>query len=120
MRDVEDSTSFFNLSCYLVLGDLSQLQTECHVLKYGHVRIQSVVLENHCDISVLRCYIVYESVTDVQLTFTDLLQTCDHSQCCRLTAAGRAYQDYEFLILDLNVEVGNSDNAAGILLINFS
>ena len=43
----------------LVLWCLSQFQTECHVIVYGHMRIQSVVLEYHCDISVLRLNVVH-------------------------------------------------------------
>ena len=69
------------------------------------MRIQSVVLEYHCDISILRSDVVYKSVADVKLTFTDLFKTCDHSKCCRLTTTRRTYEDDKLLILDLNVEV---------------
>ena len=49
------------------------------------MRIQSVVLEYHRDISVLRLYVVHNSVADLQLTGRDVFQTCDHTKCGGLT-----------------------------------
>ncbi len=69
------------------------------------MRIQSVVLEYHCDISVLRLYIVNNSVTDLQLTGGDVLQTSDHTKSGRLTAARRAYENDELLICDFKIEI---------------
>ena len=84
------------------------------------MRIQSVVLENHCDISVLRRDVIYQTVADVKLTLRDLLQTCDHTQGCGLTATRRAYQNDEFLISDFEVYVSNRNETARILLVNAS
>ena len=44
-----------------------KLQTECHVVKYRHMRVQSIVLEHHCDVSVLRGNVVHALVFDEQL-----------------------------------------------------
>jgi hypothetical protein len=82
------------------------------------VRIKSVVLENHRDISVLRSDVVYESVTYEELAFAYLFKTCDHTKGSGLTATGRTNEDKEFLVLDLKVEVGYGGNAAGIFLVN--
>ena len=49
------------------------------------MRIQSVVLEYHRDISVLRLYIVNHSVTDLQFTGRDIFQTSDHTKGSGLT-----------------------------------
>ena len=62
---IKDLCCFFYHLVDLILRNLSQLKTECHVIIYRHMRIQSVVLEYHCDIPVLRLYIVNDSVTDL-------------------------------------------------------
>ena len=58
----------FTLLIDFGLGNLSQLQTKSHVIIYGHMRIQSVVLENHRDVSVLRSYIVHQLAVNIKLT----------------------------------------------------
>ena len=47
----------------LKIGD--KVMNECHVIIYCHMRIQSVVLEYHCDISVFWLYVIYHSVSDL-------------------------------------------------------
>ena len=116
--DVEDTSSLFNAALDLFLRGLVQLQTEGHILEYGHVRIQSVVLEYHRDLTVLRSNVVNELVFDEELAFADFLKTCDHTQGRGLTTTGRTYEYDKFLVLDFKVKVGNSGNAAGILLVN--
>ena len=69
LLDRKDLGRLTNAGINLLLGFLAQLQTECHVVINGHVRIQSVVLENHRDIAVLRSNIVYQTIADVQFTF---------------------------------------------------
>ena len=118
MGDVEDSGSLFNTLFDFFLGGLPQLQAERHVLKNGHVRIQSVVLEHHGDIAVLRGNIIYQTVADVQLAFGNLFQAGDHTQRGRFTAAGRTNQNDEFLIRDFQSKVGYSRNSAGISFVD--
>ena len=78
------------LSYHLVnfsLRNFSKLKAECHIIVYGHMWIQSVALEYHCDISILRLNVVYDSVTNLQCTGRNLLQTCDHTKCSRFSAS---------------------------------
>ncbi len=91
----------------LVLRGLAQLQTECHVLVNGHVGVQSVALEHHGDVAVFRGNVVDQTAADVHFALGDLLQAGDHTQGGGLAAAGGADEDDEFLILDLQVEVGD-------------
>ena len=107
MLDLKDLSSFVDAAVDLVLRGLAQLQTECDVLVNGHVGIQSVALEHHCDIAVLRGDIVDQAAADVHLALGDLLQTGDHAQGGGLTAARGADEDDELLVLNLKVEVGN-------------
>ena len=90
---------------------MAQLQSEGHVIINGHVGVQSVVLENHGDIAVLRSHVVDQAVADVQLAVGDVFQAGDHTQGGGLTAAGGADQDDEFLVLDVQIEGLHSDNA---------
>ena len=62
---VKDSCCFTNCFVDLVLRNFTKFQSECHVIIYCHMRIQSVVLEYHCDITILRLYIVHNFVTDL-------------------------------------------------------
>ena len=116
--DVEDAGGFFYAALDLILGGLAELQAESHVLEDSHVRIQSVVLEHHCDIAVLRSNVVDQTVADVQLAFGNFFQAGDHTQGGGLTTAGRTDQNDKFLVLDVEVEVGNSGNAAGVFFID--
>ena len=118
VSNVEDLSCFFDAALDLFLGSLVQLKAECHVLKYGHMRIKSVVLENHRDLSILRSYVVNELVADKEFTLGDLLKTCNHSKSSGLTATGRTYEYEKLLVLDFKIEVRNSGNAAGVLLID--
>ena len=118
MLDIEYSGGFLNLARNLILRGLSELKTECHVLEYRHMRIQSIVLENHCDISVLRGDIVNQSVAYVQLAVGDFLKTCDHTKCSGFSAAGRTYKYDKLLVLHFQAEVGYRNYAAGILFID--
>ena len=89
----------------LLLGSLSQLQTKCHIVIYGHMGIQSVVLEYHGDISVLGLYIVYQFAVDIQFTGGNVFQTCNHTKGSGLTASRWTYENNEFLVSDLQVKI---------------
>ena len=67
MLDVEDLGGLFHSSFDLFLWSLAELQAERHVVEHGHMRIQSVVLEHHRDVSVLRGNVVHALVVDEQL-----------------------------------------------------
>ena len=73
--------------------------------------IQSIVLEDHGDIAVLRGHVVHELAVDIQLALGDLFKTCDHAQRGGLAAAGRADEDDEFLVRDVQVEFLHGDDA---------
>ena len=47
---------------YFVFRCFAELKTERHIFVNRHMRIQSVVLENHCNISVFRSDVVHKLV----------------------------------------------------------
>ncbi|MPM14447.1 hypothetical protein SDC9_60809 [bioreactor metagenome] len=103
--DLEDLGCFTYTLIDLFLGELADLQSECHVIIHGHVGIQSIVLEYHGDVSVFRGNIVYEVSIDVELTTGDVFQTCYHAEGRGLTTTGRSDEDDKLSVLDVNVDI---------------
>ena len=116
--DAEDGSRLFHALVDDLLGNFAQFQAERHVVVHGHVRIQSVVLEHHCDVAVFRNDVVDQFAVDVQFALRNLFKARDHTQRSRLTAAGRAYKDDEFFVFDFEVEVRNGGDARRINLVN--
>jgi len=111
LRDVQDLRRLFHPLIDLSLVHFPQLQGESDVLPDSHVGVQGIVLEHHGDVPVLGGHIVHQLAADVQLAAGDLLQTGHHPQGGGLAAAGGAYQYDEFLVLNVQVEVINGQNA---------
>ena len=116
--DVEDAGSLFNAALDLILRSLAELKTECHILENGHMGIKSVVLENHCDVAILRSDVVDQLVTDVEFAVGNLLKAGDHTQGGGLTASGRTDEDDKFLVLNLQTEIRNGNNVTLVLLVD--
>jgi len=117
--DLQDLSSLMDAAVDLVLRGLTQFQTESDVLVDGHVGVQSVALEDHGDVAVLRGNVVDEAAADVHLALGDLLQTGDHAQGSGLTTARGADEDDEFLVLDLQVEIGDGrSRSTGVDLVD--
>ena len=84
------------------------------------MRIQRIVLENHCDISVFGGNVVHQLIADKEFAFGNLLKAGHHTKRGRFSAAGGAYQNDKFFILNYQVKVINSGNTARIYLIDMS
>ena len=67
--------------------------------------IQSIVLEYHCDITILWLYIVHYLSVDDQITGRNLLKTCDHTKCCRFTTSRWSYEDDKLFICNIQIEI---------------
>ena len=71
------------------------------------------------DITILRGNVVDQTAADVHLALGDLLQTGDHAQGGGLTTARGADEDDEFLVLDLQVEIGDGrSRSTGVDLVD--
>ena len=68
MLQVENLGCVMHFLVNLILWCFSQLQSERHVVIYGHMWIQSIVLEYHGDISVLWFNVINQLIVDVEFT----------------------------------------------------
>ena len=80
--------------------------------------IQSVVLENHGDVAILGGDVVYQFVSDIQFAVGNFLKTGDHTQGGGFTAAGRSDQNDELFVFDVQAEIADSGDVAGINLVD--
>ncbi len=69
------------------------------------MRVQSVVLEHHGHVTVLRRELVDDLRTDRDGAGRDLFETGDHPKGGGLAAARRTDQDHELTIDDLQIEI---------------
>ncbi|OSN30136.1 hypothetical protein BV344_05597 [Pseudomonas syringae pv. actinidiae] len=67
--------------------------------------IERIVLENHRDVARLGGDIVHADAVNHQFTGADLLQSGDHAQRRRFTAARWPDEDDELLVLNFEVEI---------------
>ena len=98
----------------LRLRQLLQLEPEGEVLPHRHVRIERVVLEDHRDVALLRRHLGDVDAADRDVAVRDVLEAGDHAQQRRLAAAGRADEDAELALGDLERELVDGPDAVRI------
>ncbi len=99
--DIKDFSCFMYKAVNLVFCNFSQFQTKCHIVIYGHMWIQSVVLEYHRDISVFWLNVVHQFITNPQLTTGNLFQAGNHTKCSRFTTSGWSYENNKLFVFNL-------------------
>ena len=82
--------SGFHLAVDFFFRGLAELQTKGHVIIHGHMRVQSVGLEYHGNVTIFRSDIVHNTVADADFAFGNFFQTSQAAQSGGFTAAGRA------------------------------
>ena len=82
------------------------------------MRIQCIVLEHHGNITILGLHIVYNTISNLQFPGGNLLQSCDHTQSGRFSAAGGTYEDDKLPVLNLQIKILYRLIAVGIYLAN--
>ena len=118
LPDPEDLRRFVDAFLDDRLTELSELQAEGHVVEHRHVGIQSVVLEHHRDVAVLRRNVVHHAVPDGDRPGADLLESSHHAESGGLAASGRSHEHDKFLVRDGEVEILHGHDIAGIGLAN--
>ena len=110
LGNTQDLGSGANLAVDLVLGDLLELERKRHVLVHRHIGVQSIALEHHGDVAVLGSDVVDALAVDEHVARGDILQAGDHAHRRGLTAARRANEDDELLVVNGEVEVLYSEH----------
>ena len=105
--EAEDLGRLLDPLLALLGGHLRHLQRERHVVGDRHVRVERVVLEHHRDVAVLGRHVGDVAVADEDLAVVDLLEPREHPQGRGLAAPGRADEDHELAVVDLEVDAGD-------------
>jgi hypothetical protein len=84
----------------------------------GHVRVQGIGLEHHGDVAVPGGEGVDHPVADAHGPGREVLQAGHHPQGGRLAAAGRAHQDQELAVGDVQVQVLDGVEPVLVLLVD--
>src|SRR3972149_11267142 len=92
------------------LGDLPKLEPEGHVVPDAHMRVQGVALEDHRDVTILGGHVVDDAIADEDGALGDLLKPGDHAQAGGLAAPGRADEDHELSVQDLEGDVADGEH----------
>ena len=99
----------------LFAGQLPRRQAEAQIAAHGLGRIERVGLKDHGEAAVLRVEKSDVAVADQHLALADLEEAGEDVEKRGLAAAGRAEQDDELALLDLEVEVGDDGERAVLL-----
>lgn len=80
-------------------------QAKRDIVKYGHLGIKRVALENHGYLALSWPPLVCPLPIDQELTVGDILQACYHTQGSGLSAAGRSDKDNKFPFINIHAEI---------------
>jgi hypothetical protein len=101
---------------HLGVVHLGQPERERDVLEDAEVRVQRVVLEHHRQVALARRLVVDPGSSDDHVAAGDVLQPDDHAEQGRLPAAGRADEDHELAVVDVQADVVHRGEAVAVLL----
>jgi hypothetical protein len=105
MGQAQDLRSIGHALFDFTLGVLPQLESKGHIVINRHVGIESIILKYHSNIAILWRHIIHYPTINRYLSFRNIFQPCNHSQCCRLAASGRPNEDHEFLVPDVKIDL---------------
>ena len=103
--NAENFCGFHYLFVNLIVGHMNGAQRECHILVNTHMGIKSIVLEHHCDVSILGLKIVNDLIINTEFSCSNFFKSCDHTQRGGLAATGRTDKYDKFLVVNVHAEV---------------
>ena len=118
LSEFKDLSCIFYTFVDLILWHATIAQAIGHVVIDLHVRVERIVLEYHCDVPLGRSELIDHLVVDFNCAVGDRLQTRDHTQQGRLSAARRTDQHAQRTILYGNVDAFDRFDGATIDLAN--
>ncbi len=78
------------------LVKVSVSETEFHILSNVHMRKDRIVLKHHSNISPGRIQIIDPCVIEIKISAFNAVESGNHPQQCRLSAAGGTQQCKKF------------------------
>ena len=84
------------------------------------MRVERVVLKDHRDVALAGLDVVDAPVADADFAGGDFLEPREHAERRALAAAGRADQDDELAVADLEIEIPHGVEAVGVVLVDVS
>src|SRR5918993_3549620 len=94
----------------LRLVHLAELEGETHVLPHVHVRVEGVVLEDHGYVPLARRKVVDDLISYKNFAVSYVLEAGDHTQGRGLPATGRADEDDELPVRDIQIHLVDGDH----------
>src|SRR5437762_10704333 len=67
--------------------------------------VESIILEDHRDVTLLWCHIIHASIADIDVALTRLFQPCNHTQAGTLATTRRTNQYQKLLVFDVEVDI---------------
>ena len=116
--EVEDAGGVLDAALDLVLRDLLDAEAEGDVLEDGEVRVERVALEHHRDVAIARRHVVHDAIADPEHAARDLLEPGDHPERGRLAATGRADEDHELTVYDVEIQSRNRQRSVRVDLLD--
>ena len=89
----------------LVCWHLHVLQPVSDIFFYGHMRIQSIVLEYHRNTTVSRCCLVHSFAVNIQISFCNLFESGNHTKCCGFSTSRRSYKCDKFFFFYIKIKI---------------
>ena len=80
--------------------DFAHFQREANVVVNIHVRVKTVRLEHHRDVTVFWFKLIHALAVDDDVTLSDVFEASNHAHGCRLAAARWPEEDKKLLISD--------------------
>ena len=116
LLQLQHACGFFDPLGHLGPRHAAHAQAEAEIFLDRHVRIERIGLEHHGDAAFARIEIGDVLAADEDLAGGRLLEAGNRAQQRRFPAAGRADEDDEFAIADIEVDIGDDLNGAEALV----
>ena len=94
--------------------EISEPQTERHIIICIKMAVQGVILKSHCKAPVAGKDIVEQIIAQPDLAGSDILQTADHAQDRRLAAAARPVKDNKLAVFYMKIDVIYGDESVWV------
>ncbi|CZU36553.1 Uncharacterised protein [Enterobacter ludwigii] len=94
-----------DLMADLIFRHLIDLQAVAHVFGHRHMWVERIGLKHHRHAAVGGGNVVHHLVTNQHFPFANVLQSGNHAQHCRFTAAGRTDKDGKLTVFNLKIHV---------------